>query len=79
MATVISQSGNLIWSATEPLPIEGFPPGRIKFRMRPENFVFAYVKTDAGIVQYAVKEVGGKWMPAFEMARNVCVESQPAL
>ena len=51
-----------------------FPHGKIKIRMRPGCAVRVYVRTDNGILDYAIKNVDGKWLPVFLVGRNYRTE-----
>jgi len=64
-----------VFGVVDPLPLSGFPPGRIKLRMRPMNFAFAFVKTEEGIRKFAIQEKDGLWIPSFEQSRNQTFEN----
>ena len=55
----------------KPLPLKGFPDGRCRIRMRPDDLVAVYVKTTGGIREFRVKEEDGFWVPFGEVARNI--------
>jgi hypothetical protein len=59
----------------EPLPAKGFPAGRLRWRIRSDDFVLARVKTDRGIREFYVKESKGHWVPSFEKGRNQTAEN----
>jgi len=52
------------------MPTRGFPPGKLRLRMRAKEFVRARVKTPDGIREFYVKEEDGHWVPTIEIARN---------
>lgn len=73
MATV---GTSLVYSIIEPLPAKGFPQGRIRWRIRHDEFVLARVKTADGIREFYVKEEDGYWVPFVEKARNADAKGQ---
>lgn len=64
---------NLPFGACEILPLAGFPKGRAKIRIRYDDFVRVYIKTESGIEAYHVKEVGGFWEPLSLISENKTV------
>lgn len=49
----------------------GFPPGRIRIRMRYGDFIVIFVKTAHGIRKFYPKiDRDGNWIPAYEIAVN---------
>lgn len=59
-----------VFGIEDPKPPRGFPPGRIRWRIRHDYFVMARVKTADGIREYIIKEENGYWMPYLESGRN---------
>jgi hypothetical protein len=57
-----------------PLPMRGFPAGRVRIRARNDEFVLVRVRTTEGIREYYVREVDGFWEPAFEKGFNLSNE-----
>ena len=55
---------------SEPLPPKGFPDGRIRWRIREDDFILARVETADGIREFYVKEQDGYWVPSYEKGRN---------
>lgn len=53
-------------------PLRGFPEGRVKIRMRPNQFVRVYVFGPNASTCHLVRETpdGFAWVPAYETARN---------
>jgi hypothetical protein len=71
MAVIIHGTGKIpIFGVCEPMPAEGFPEGRIRWRIRNNDFVKAYVKTSDGIREFRVIQTDGYWMPIYEQGRN---------
>jgi len=64
----------LVFGITEIKPLSGFPEGRIKIKVRHNEFVRIYVKTNNGIRLFCVKEENGKWLPDAEVGRNHRIE-----
>lgn len=50
----------------QPLPLKGFPEGRIRLRIYPDDFTVAIVKTPDRTRAFYVKEEGGHWVPYAE-------------
>jgi hypothetical protein len=50
----------------EPKPARGFPPGRVRWIMRPNEWVKAAVRTADGIRIYIVKDAGDAWEPMLD-------------
>jgi predicted RNA-binding protein with PIN domain len=70
MARVVIPENAAIWGFNDPKPLKDFPAGRVKLRMRNDDFLTAFVKTSDGIRQFIVKDAGDFWVPAFEVAAN---------
>lgn len=68
MATIVH--GHALWGMREPLPLEGFPEGRARIVIRPDQWIRIFIKTKTGIREFYPKEENGKWVPYFEKARN---------
>ena len=60
-----------VFGVTEPLPPKGFPSGRLRWRIRNEDYTLARVKSADGIREFYVKEEGGHWIPSYEKGRNL--------
>jgi hypothetical protein len=58
------------FGAVEILPLEGFPEGKVKIKIRPDDWVRIFIKTETGICEIIPQEKDGKWIPYFEKARN---------
>jgi predicted DNA-binding antitoxin AbrB/MazE fold protein len=59
-----------VYGVKKPLPTKGFPEGKIRFKLRVEEFALAYVKTPNGIREFFVKQSGGYWIPGPEIGAN---------
>ena len=62
---------DVAFSLAKPLPLSGFPEGKIRLRIRPDEYVLARVKTEDGIREFYVEEKGGFWVPFKEVGRNM--------
>ena len=51
-------------------PPSGFPEGKLRFRMRGDDFVKARVLTSDGIKEFAVLDDGKNWIPGCQLAEN---------
>ena len=60
----------LVFGIRDPLPLSGFPIGRVRMKLRNDSFTTARVRTCDGIREYYLHEQDGCWQPAFESARN---------
>ena len=54
----------------EPLPLRGFPAGKVRIRQRNTEFPTAVVKTDTGARRFIIGEHEGHWVPMGEMGAN---------
>lgn len=74
------QSPEPVLGVRDPLPLLGFPAGRVRLRMRSQHFARAYVKTSTGLRCYIVGELEGHWVPLAECeeGRNMTVPHLPA-
>lgn len=72
MSTIISNANSMIFGCLPMLPTRGFPEGRIRIRLRNDDFAEAYVFSPQGIRCFYIKEseCGDWWEPAFEKGRN---------
>lgn len=67
---IITHGEKHAFGLNEPLPPKGFPEGRIRWRIRQDDFTLARVKTVDGIREFHVKEQDGFWVPSYERGRN---------
>lgn len=67
----IQQKGiEVVIGVQNPLPLSGFPFGKIKIKQRTGKAVKVYVKTKDSIRCFCVKKLQNLWCPAFEIGRN---------
>lgn len=59
-----------VYGVVPELPLSGFPEGRIKIRMRPNNFARAHVFSKTGVREFFVRIVDGTWQPSVEIGSN---------
>ena len=59
-----------VWGVTKTLPLNGFPNGKYKIRMRPHEFTVVYIKTDTSIRRFYITENDAKWIPFHEIGAN---------
>ena len=57
-------------SGIEVPELSGFPEGRVRIRMRNDDFVKIRIKTDDGIKEFIPRESSGKWVPFAETGSN---------
>lgn len=82
-----SRTGGYIYTAgrqfvlgvAEPMPLKGFPPGKVRICLRPGEWANAFVKTADGLRAFYVEAKNGCWMPGPEIARNLRVEPLPPI
>ena len=55
--------GRMMIGVYEPKPARGFPEGRVKWIMRPSDYVRAAVRTADGLRIFAVRDAGDAWEP----------------
>lgn len=67
---------SLVFGLRLPLPMRGFPEGKIRLRARITDFLKARVRTECGIREYYVREVDGYWEPAVETGFNVVSQQE---
>jgi hypothetical protein len=70
MAVTITRGIKFVVGIQKPLPLRGWPEGKIRLRARRTDRLRAYVKTAGGIREFSVKEVEGFWEPAVEIGWN---------
>jgi hypothetical protein len=74
MATLKFTGGiKFVFGIANAMPTKGFPEGKIRFRLRNNDFAKARVKTSDGIMEFYIEEKDGYWIPSFETARNKTV------
>ena len=64
----------LVLSFKDPLPLRGFPKGRVRIRQRKNQPIVIYIKTDTGIQSFLIKEkrilFKRYWVPAIREGSN---------
>jgi hypothetical protein len=70
-ARLVSIGEKIVFGIAEPLPLRGFPPGKIRLRLRPDDFARAFVRMDNQARAYVIKEKDGFWIPFCEQGRNI--------
>ena len=70
MSMVIIGNSDIVWGVQPPLPLKGFPSGRVRIRQRNTDFVQAFVKTETGVRHFYVAKKDNFWIPKFEQASN---------
>lgn len=68
--TFCGQHHSVRFGVQEPKPLKNFPPGKVRLRMRNNDFVHAYVKTSSSIRHFLVDEIDGFWVPILEQGAN---------
>lgn len=64
---------NLPFGACEILPLADFPKGRARIRIRYDDFVRVYIKTESGIEAFYAQEMNGVWIPFQKISENKTV------
>lgn len=52
------------------LPLSGFPKGRARIRIRNDDFIRVFIKTEDGIRGFYPEEKDGSWIPKIEFSSN---------
>ena len=61
-----------VFGVTKQLPLAGWPPGRVRLRLRNDNYAQAFVRLPgSGIRRFYVSEREGKWWPDLEFGANL--------
>jgi len=69
MAVIIGTPAHL-FGVCKPKRLRGWPKGKIRLRMRNNDFMYAYVRNEEGITKYGVIEKNDNWYPGALQARN---------
>lgn len=65
-------NGFFVWGMADRLPLQGFPAGRVRIRMRHNDWLRAYVRSSGGgMREFLVKREGGYWVPGIEQGANI--------
>lgn len=65
------KNSGIVYGMAKPLPLRGFPKGRVKISLRNTSFARAYVKGAGSFQAFYIKKKEGCWVPWFEIGRNV--------
>ena len=66
----ITHGAEILFGVITPLPLKGFPKGRTRIRMRNNDIVKIWVRTEDGIEMWAPTEHDGYWKPKFKIGVN---------
>ena len=61
----------LVFGVAEPLPLFGFPIGKTRIKMRPDDWVKIFIKTDSGIEEWVPEKKDGNWTPGVKISQNI--------
>jgi hypothetical protein len=72
--------GKMMIGIHEPKPARNFPPGRVRWLMRYDDYVKAAVRTPEGVRIFVVRDMGDAWepMPNCEQASKTRADYGPA-
>lgn len=72
MDTITISTKKVVFGVREPKPIFGAPQGKQRLRMKHDSFGVLFIKTDSGIRQFHLEDVGDRWFcnPIMEVRRN---------
>lgn len=68
MPAIIGKS--IVFGVPESKPLSGFPTGKVRLKLRNDDFAKAYVRTASGIRVFHLEDSGEHWIPALEQGRN---------
>jgi hypothetical protein len=61
-----------VFGVVEVKPLKGFPPGKVRIRMRHNDFVVVFIRPpNGGVRRFVIEERAGHWVPAHEIGANV--------
>lgn len=69
-SALIHHGKALVFGSVPRKPLRGFPRGRIRIRIRNDEFALVYVKNAAGTVAYYVEDTGKWWEPSHMKEAN---------
>ena len=67
---IYGKNKDAVFGVTNPHPMVGFPPGKVRIKMRAGEFAKVYIRNEGGIRCFIPELIHGKWLPAFEIGRN---------
>ena len=72
MTIIKREAQEVLFGITPVLPLALFPSGKVRIKMRNNQFVRVFVKQPTGgIREFAVKRCGDYWVPSFEVGANI--------
>ena len=67
-ATIIGAA--IPFGLTEILPLSGFPAGKVRIRIRNDDLVKVFVKSETGIQEFHPEEKDGVWIPKYKIGET---------
>jgi len=67
---MITISNPCVYGIQPVKPLIGFPEGKVKIRLRSNDFAKVFIKTQSGVRQFIPEEKDGAWHPRAELGRN---------
>ena len=64
-----------VFGVVDQKPMIGFPAGKIRLRLRPDEFARAFVRNETHTLEFAIKEENGAWLPLCLNASNIRVKA----
>jgi hypothetical protein len=61
----------VVFGVSAPKPLNNFPHGKTRIRLRSNEFAKVYVRNPEGIREFVIQEKEGCWIPFSELARNI--------
>lgn len=68
---VISHGQEIVFGGSDRKPLKGFPPGKVRMRLRGEEFARAFVRNETGTYSFYIVEKDGFWVPGLLEAANL--------
>ena len=59
-----------VFGVQELKPLHGFPAGKVRVKLRNNDYAKFYVRTPDGIRQFVAKDCGDFWQCSHEQGRN---------
>jgi len=72
----VIKSNPAIWGIVKPKPLKGFPEGKIRIKLRCNDFAKAFVKTNDSIRCFVMYDDGKYWRCACEQMANYRRDNQ---
>lgn len=64
----------IVFGLQQPKPAVGFPEGKLRWRLRANDFARARISTSHGIAEFFIVDLGECWSPITEIGRNQTVK-----